>query len=156
PTGRPPEMSVFNVFFDSPAKRPYQTYLAKLDPRRVRVTSDGRRATIAIGDLSAGPFVGDLEITVYSGGCLVHVEAVLITEEGRRAFLYDAGLAGESPGWRRFVWRDTEGRLQGTDFEPTAADRALAVRHRVVVAETDGGSVACFPPPHQYFFPRDL
>src|SRR5262245_40367032 len=26
PAGRPPGMSVFNVFFDSPAKRPYQTF----------------------------------------------------------------------------------------------------------------------------------
>ena len=32
----------------------------------------------------------------------------------------------------------------------------MAVRHRAIVAETTGGSVACFPPPHQFFFPRDL
>src|SRR5947209_5037658 len=42
PKGRPPDMSVFNVFFDSPAKRPYQTYRSRLDLRRVRVTSRGR------------------------------------------------------------------------------------------------------------------
>jgi hypothetical protein len=30
------------------------------------------------------------------------------------------------------------------------------VRHRTIIAESDGGSVACFPPPHQFYFPRDL
>ena len=29
-------------------------------------------------------------------------------------------------------------------------------RHRTVVAESETGSVAAFPPPHQFFFPRDL
>ncbi len=30
------------------------------------------------------------------------------------------------------------------------------MHHRAIVAESDAGSVACFPPPHQFFFPRDL
>ena len=32
----------------------------------------------------------------------------------------------------------------------------LRVRHRTLIAECPAGSVACFPPPHQFFFPRDL
>jgi hypothetical protein len=35
------------------------------------------------------------------------------------------------------------------------SDRALAVRHRAIFTENPHGSVACFPPPHQYQFPRD-
>jgi hypothetical protein len=33
--------------------------------------------------------------------------------------------------------------------------RPLAVRHRAVIAESEKGAVACFPPPHQFHFPRD-
>src|SRR5262249_28608300 len=31
PGGRPPDMSVFNVFFDTPASRPFQSYVATLE-----------------------------------------------------------------------------------------------------------------------------
>ena len=36
PKGRPPGMSPFNVFFDSPAKRPHQTHRSTFAPNRVR------------------------------------------------------------------------------------------------------------------------
>jgi hypothetical protein len=32
----------------------------------------------------------------------------------------------------------------------------IAARHRTIVAESDGGSVAVFPTPHQYLYPLDL
>src|SRR5579875_2545417 len=156
PKGRPPDMSAFNVFFDSPAKRPYQTYRSKLDLKRVRVTSQGRRTTIALGDLSIGPFNGELRLTVYSGAALVHVEAVVRTQEERRAILYDTGLAVSTPGLSRFSWLDTEGRSHHDLVDPNAPDRPLTVRNRVLVAGTDDLSIACFPPPHQFFSPRDL
>jgi len=157
PQGRPPEMSVFNVFFDSPAKRDHETYLAKLDLKQARVTSNGHRATVALNDVSAGPFRGRLEFTVYPGARLIHVEAVVSTEEDRRAILYDAGLL-EAPGSvrPRFVWLDTEMKPQSGGVDSQVSDRTLAVRYRTLIANCDGGSVACFPPPHQFFFPRDL
>ncbi|MBX6315707.1 MAG: hypothetical protein IRY99_22745, partial [Isosphaeraceae bacterium] len=155
PPGRPPQMSAFNVFFDAPAQRPHETYKARLDLRRAKVTSQGRRATVALGELSAGPFAGELHLTVYAGARLVHVEAVVSTREDLRAFLYDAGLVAAKPSWRRMAWIDTEGRLWCAELTPEAADQPLAVRHRVIVAEGDAGALACFPPPHQFFFPRD-
>jgi hypothetical protein len=33
--------------------------------------------------------------------------------------------------------------------------QAIEVRHRTIVAEGESGAVACFPPPHQFQFPRD-
>jgi hypothetical protein len=156
PEGRPPGMSVFNVFFDAPARRPFDSYRARLDLKRVRVKSTGRVVTVAISNVSAGPFSGELRFHVYVGARLVHVETVIQTEEDRRAILYDAGLALNSPGKLRFAWIDTEGK--NLTAEPAAAikDQHLAVRHRTLIAESDSGSIACFPPPHQYFFPRDL
>jgi hypothetical protein len=156
PSGRPPDMSVFNVFFDSPAKRPFRTYTSRLDLKRVRVTSQGLHTTVTLGDLSIGPFAGELQFTVYSGASLVHVETVIRTEEDRRAILYDTGLAISTPEQVRFSWLDTDGNLHEDQIEPGVADRRLMVRNRLLIARTDRLSVACFPPPHQSFSPRDL
>ena len=156
PAGRPPDMSVFNVFFDTPATRPYQSYRSKLDLKRVRVASQGSRVTISIGDAAIGPFAGELRLTLYRGASLVHVETVVHTQEDRRAILYDTGLALEPASKMRFAWVDTEGKIQRHEASPTDGDHPLAVRHRALIAETGTGSVVCFPPPHQYFSPRDL
>ncbi len=149
-------MSVFNVFFDTPATRPFQSYRSQLDLKRVRVASQGSRATISIGDVTIGPFTGELRLTLYRGASLVHLETVVHTQEDRRAILYDTGLALPSASKTRFAWVDTEGKLERTEASRDDTDRHLAVRHRTLIAETASGSVACFPPPHQFFFPRDL
>ena len=156
PEGRPPQMSVFNVFFDSPASRPHQAFRSRLEPGQVRVFSHGRRATVAISGLKAGPFTGEWQITVYPGARLVHMEAVVSTREERRAFLYDTALMSESPPGKSLSWIDTEGITRQIEPDPRSGDHAIAVRHRTIVAESPGGSIACFPLPHQYFFPRDL
>ena len=120
------------------------------------MASNGHSATISIGDVSAGRFTGELRLTVYRGARLIHVEAVIRTDLERRAILYDAGLALRSPGKFGFNWVDTEGKQAGAQPAEDAKDRHLAVRHRTLIAESAAGSIACFPPPHQYFFPRDL
>jgi hypothetical protein len=151
---RPPGMSPFNAFFDSPAKRPHEMYPAKLDKKRARVTGKAGRATIALGDLSAGPFAGELCVTVYAGSRLVHVEAIVRTDEPDRAFFYGAGIEASKPSWRSIAWMDTEGRFQRADSANLIVLK-VPVRHRSIAAEADGASVACMPPPHQFFFPRD-
>jgi hypothetical protein len=134
PSGHPPTMSVWNVFFDKPAKRPFQTHVSSLEVKQVRVTSEGRRATVAMGDLTIGPFSGELQFTFYASSRLVHVEAVVSTPEDQHAILYDAGLTGESPGWQRIAWMDTEGRWQRVALEPSAPDQHIAVRQRALFA----------------------
>jgi hypothetical protein len=156
PVGRPPEMSVFNVFFDSPASRPHQAHGARRELKRARVASQGRRATLALGDLTAGPFAGEWQITVYAGARLIQLEAVVSTSEDRRAFLYDIALQSDTPAPKRLAWIDTEGIFRQVAADPSAGDHPIMVRNRAIVAEAPGGALACFPPPHQYFFPRDL
>lgn len=153
---RPPGMGPFNEFFDAPAKRPHASYRAKLEGKRARVTGRDGRATVILENLTAGPFAGSLQITVYAGTGLVHVEAVVSTKEEDRAFLYDAGLVAASPTWRRLAWVDANGEPRHEDADPFAADRPEAVRHRALAVESGGGALACFPPPHQFFTPRDL
>ena len=156
PAGRPPEMSVFNVFFDAPANRPYQSHRSRLDRKYARVASHGHRAVISIGEITMGPFAGELQVTIYGGCRLVQFEMVVHTQEDRRAILYDAGLSLADAASHRFAWVDTDGRLARHVAKSEESDCHLAVRYRALIAETDAGSLACFPPPHQFFSPRDL
>ena len=145
PPGRPPGMSVFNVFFDSPAKRPHQTFKATLVPKAVKVDGTADRASVLIDGLTAGPFSGGLRITVYAGARLVHVEALVSTDEANRAITYDAGLVSDAPSWTGVGWVDVEGALRR---ENVSADRAFKVKYRTIFAAAKGGTVASFPPPH--------
>src|SRR4029077_3079271 len=141
------------VFFDKPSDRPHEVYRSRLVTKRVRVSGRGRRATVSIGELGAGSFMGSLELTFYAGSPLLHVEGVLSSPEASRAILYDAGLVGNESGWTQIHWMDTDGQMR--ELSATAAEmaRARSVRHRTIIASTENGSLACFPPPHQFFFP---
>jgi hypothetical protein len=165
PPPTPPGMSVFNVFFDNPAKRPHESYSSDLEVKDFRILSRGSRASVAVGPLvfaergnsmstNASPFRGELVVTVYAGSRLVHIEAVVSTAEERRAFTYDAGLVGDSLVGKGLAWVDTEGKIRRQSLA-RVPDTPEAVRHRAIVLESVGGSLACFPPPHQFFFPRD-
>jgi hypothetical protein len=155
PPPTPSGMSVFNVFFDNPARRPYQAFGSKIEGKNLRVLGEGSRASVAVGPVAVGPFRGEIVVSVYAGARLLQVEAVVSTTEERRAFTYDAGLVCASPIGKSLAWIDVEGKLRREPIVAAAKDRPEAVRHRAIVAETDGGSLACFPPPHQFFFPRD-
>ncbi len=156
PPDRPPSMSVFNVFFDSPAQRPSKRYLSTLKPTRAEISTHPGRATIRVGGLTIGPFAGALEFTVYTGAPLVHVEAVVHTDENNRAFLYDTGLATAAPDWSSSAWYLDDGRIRLSMIKTNDRDHELTVSHRTLAMGTNTGSVAVFPPPHQFFFPRDL
>ena len=146
----------WNVFFDNPPKRPHETFPAVLAKKRARVESHGRRSTVIIDELSASPFRGDLRFTVYPGCRLIHVEAVLSTEKDACAILYDAGLTSPKPSWKTLAWLDTDDQWQRATATSQKTAAPLAVRHRTIVAECEGGSVAIFPPPHQYLYPLDF
>jgi hypothetical protein len=152
---RPPEMSQFNVFFDTPANRPHESFEASLTLTRVSVESKAHRATIIFPGVKAGSFTGDLRFTVYDQSALIHVETVVRTNEKDRSFFYDTGLVSTKPNWKAWSWTDTEGELRREAVSTGSVHRPLKVRNRMVIAESEGGSVACFPPPHQFFFPRD-
>jgi hypothetical protein len=146
----------WNVFFDNPPLRPHQTFAAVLEMKKVRIQSQGRRSTVIIDGLSAGPFRGDWRLTVYPGCRLVHTEAVLSTEKDACAILYDAGLTSPRPAWKTIAWIDTSDKLQQVSATSQKAAAPVAARYRTIVAEGDGGSVAVFPPPHQYLYPLDF
>ncbi|HUR56518.1 MAG TPA: hypothetical protein VM029_02330, partial [Opitutaceae bacterium] len=69
------------AFFDNPPLRAYQTVSAVLKKRNVRVTSNGSRTVVSIGEVTAGAFSGRIEFTVCRNSPLVQVETVLQTAE---------------------------------------------------------------------------
>jgi hypothetical protein len=55
----------------------------------------------------------------------------------------------------RVSYYDTAGELR-TELSSGPERQPEAVRYRTIAARTGTGSVAVFPAPHQYFFPRDF
>jgi hypothetical protein len=138
------------IFFDKPVSRPHAAHAASLDLAAVRVESAGKRVTLSFSKLSAGPFSGELAVHLYAGSPLLHVEAVLTPEAKLVAYVYDAVLEGD---FRTLAWRGNDDRF--VRETPQGEARPLAVRNRTVLAETEGGTIAVFPPPHAFFYPRD-
>jgi hypothetical protein len=151
---KPPEQK-WEVFFDNPHQRPHDVFASKLELKQVRVTGTGSRATVSIDTLTIGPFTGSLEFTFYAGSPLIRVDAVVQTQKDGLAIFYDAGLVASRPHEYELGWMDTEGRMQRATANSDDSARPHNARHRTIIATSDSRSVACFPPPHQFQFPRD-
>jgi hypothetical protein len=155
PEGKP-AWQKWQVFFDSPAQRPHRAFVSQLNPTLVRITGTAERARISIAELTVGDFRGTLDFEFFAGCDLLQIQAVISTTDDDRAIVYDAALLGDPADGAHFVWRDTRGELRREAVAVSSDDRALTVRGRTLVLENPHGSLALFPPPHQFFFPRDL
>lgn len=144
----------WTIFFDNPMERPFETFPVTLNKRNVEVLTEGSRVTLIVNGAEAGPFSGAIEITLFRGSPLMNIAAVLETEKDSLAIIYDAGLAGAQP-WDKLFWADPNDYLQ--DHTTASGDEAqpLAVKYRTIIGQSEGGSLAVFPPPHQYFYPLD-
>lgn len=124
-----------------------------------RLKTDGARLEITFPGLSVGVFTGELRFTVYSGTNLLRMEAIAKTDEPSVAYKYDAGLNGFSTDLTsRIAWRDTADEPQQYRFGGLRNEHrvGLKARNRVLVAEGNGASIATFPPPHSFFFAREV
>jgi len=123
------------------------------------VKTDGGRLEVTFPGLSMGIFAGALRLTVYEGTGLVRVEAVAKTDEPSVAYVYRAGLKGFSTAeLARAGWRDTANQSQAHRFGGAINQDPvpLAAANRLVIAEGPAGAVAVFPPPHTFFFTREV
>lgn len=139
------------IFFDKPASRPAHVHEAVFDLSAVRIESTGTRAAITFSKLSSGPFTGNLVARFYAGSPLIHLEAAMAIEQSSTAYIYDFTLEGD---WTNAAWKDNE-TDRWTHAATGGAPHPVGVRHRVIFGETPSGSIAVFPPPHAFFFPRD-
>ncbi|MEO7766208.1 MAG: hypothetical protein ABIS01_02235, partial [Ferruginibacter sp.] len=145
----------WNIFFDKTNKLPHQTYTVQLTKSSVDVTTAGSRTIVKIGDLTAGPFTGVVEITLYNGSPLLNVAAVMITDVDSTAILYDAGLVSKNGLWKNIAWTDNENKPQLIPVNASDTSKNIAVKYRTISGESTQGSIAIFPAPHQYFYPLD-
>ncbi len=123
------------------------------------VKTDGARLEVTLPGLAMGPFAGRLRYTVYRGANLVRQEAVARTDEPSVAYIYRAGVKGLSTArMPRLVWRDIAGQPQEVRFGGAVNEGPVPLRaaNRVLIAEGAAGSLAVFPPPHTFFFAREV
>jgi hypothetical protein len=124
-----------------------------------QVKTDGARLEVSFPGLSMGIFSGRLQFTVYKGTNLLRQEAIAKTAEPSVAYHYRAGLKGfQTESAKRVVWRDVARSWQKVEFggSPNSDPVALRARNRLAIVETAVGSVAFFPPPHKFFFGREI
>ncbi len=157
----------WNAFFDFPPSHPDGTRHAQgeLRLRSATARTIGERVELTFDGLRMGLFEGAVAYTFYPGSRLIHQEAVATTYTANVAYYYDGGWemtadADRTPGGNmqtRVSYYDTAGQLRhaaSTGFDPER--KPVKVRYRTLAATTAAGSVAVFPAPHQYFFPRDF
>jgi len=133
--------------------------VSSFETHSCEVRQEGARIEVSFPGLSMGIFSGRLQFTVYQGSNLLRVEAIAKTAEPSVAYKYTAGLRGFSTSeLGRVTWRDAGGNAQKYEFggTPNHDPVPLVARNRLAVAEGGAGSIAVFPPPHQFFFAREI
>jgi hypothetical protein len=123
------------------------------------VKTNGDRLEITFPGLEMGIFSGSLRFTVFRNSGLLRMEAIAKTDEPWVAYKYQAGLNGFSTAIiPEAIWHDVGGHAQRQLFAGAKNDGAATVRaaNRLLVAAGDSGSVAVFPPPHTFFFTREV
>jgi hypothetical protein len=123
------------------------------------VKTDGGSLAVTFPGMKLGIFDGNLRFTVYRGTNLIQMDAIARTNEPWVAYKYDAGLKGFATSTMpRVIWRDTGGHQQHHLFGGPKGNELSGVRaaNRILIAEGSRGSVATFPPPHTFFFTREV
>ena len=132
---------------------------AKYSAAACQVKTDGARLEITFPGLEAGIFSGSLLYTIYRGTNLVRQEIVAKTSETSAAYKYVGGLKGFSVSEdTKLVWRDTARGWQRYAFGGSVNQDpvGLRARNRLAILESNGGSLAVFPPSHKFFFSREI
>ena len=127
--------------------------------RGCEIKTNGGRLEISFDGVQLGVFAGRLQYTVYKGTNLIKQEVVARTDVDSVAYKYEAGLKGLpiQPA-SRVAWRDVANTWQDYRFGGAANTAPVPLRasNRLVVAEGPGGSIAAFPPPHSFFWSREV
>jgi hypothetical protein len=123
------------------------------------VKTNGARLEIGFDGVQLGVFAGRLQYTIYKGTNLIEQEVIAKTEVDSVAYKYEAGLKGlrVEPA-SRIAWRDVSNTWQDYRFggAENTSPVPLRAQNRLVIAEGPGGSIAAFPPPHNFFWSREV
>lgn len=145
----------WNIFFDKVPLKPHQSYKISMDKTNATLTSHGSRTVIRVGDMYAPNFKGAIEITLYNGSPLFNIAAVITTQTDSTAIVYDAGLISRKKIWDNISYADVYDSMHAVTCQMTDTVKNQAVKYRTIIGNSTKGSIAVFPPPHQYFYPLD-
>ena len=124
------------------------------------VRTNGARLEIVFPGVRLGVFSGSLQYSIFKGTNLIQQEVLASTSQPWVAYKYHAGLSGLSTGsGARVAWRDIANNWQEYRFggARNSDEVPLATTGRIVVAERGAaGSIAAFPPPHTFFWAREI
>src|SRR5205823_2158111 len=131
--------------------------------KAARARTIGDRLELSFDGLRMGIFEGSIQYVIFPGSRLVEQVAVVSTNEPDTAYFYDAGLRITANADRR-VGGNMETLVSyynaAGEFQTVLSDgperHPAAVRYRSIASRAGAGSVAVFPTPHLYFFPRDF
>lgn len=155
----------WDQFFDLPPSHPegIRSFAGDFTLAAARAQTIGDRLELSFDGLRMGIFEGTVRYLIFPGSRLIEQVAVLSTKEPDTAYFYDAGLRMTVAADRR-VGGNMETQVfyydPAGDWKSELSDgperHPAAVRYRSLAARTGAGSLAVFPAPHQYFFPRDF
>ena len=140
-----------------------RSFLQEFHPTAASARTIGNSLEVSFNGMRLGIFSGTLRYEFYPGSTLIQQVAVLNTDEPDAAYYYDAGLQMTAPADQRpggnmasaITYFDATRKLE-TITPPYGSERhPLQVSYRTVATRTANGSIAIFPSPHRYFFPRD-
>src|SRR5947209_8646347 len=155
----------WDQFFDLPPSHPdgSRSFAGEFNLKSARAATIGDRLEIAFDGLRMGIFEGTIRYVIFPESRMIEQVAVMSTREPDTAYFYDAGLRMTVNADRRVggnmealvSYYDTAGEWK-TVLSDGPERHPAAVRYRALAARSGAGSVAVFPAPHQYFFPRDF
>ena len=156
-----PEENRWDVYWDAPLQHPEEVrrHTAQFHATGCAVKTEGTRLEVQFPGATMGIFSGSLQFAIYRGTNLIREELVAKTEEPSVAYIYAGGLKGFSTDTlSQVTWQDVGGNLQTYDFSGEVNQDVVPLRakHRLAIATGSRGSIAVFPPPHQFFFAREL
>ncbi len=155
----------WDEFFDFPPSHPEgtRTFEGAFELTGVKARTIGDRVEVAFEGLRLGIFHGSVRFQFFPGSRLIEQAAVVSTREPDTAFIYSAGLKfAEDQDRRTGGNMETNVSFYGTSgaFQTVRSDgpdqHPEKVRYRAIAAPAGMGSVAVFPAPHRFFFPRDF
>ena len=124
------------------------------------VRSNGSRMEVSFPGVTLGVFTGALQYSIFKGTNLIQQELLATTNQPWVAYKYDAGLKGLAADTAsRVAWKDTSNRWKESRLGDVRNGQEVDIKaaSRLVVAEKRGaGSIAVFPPPHNFFWAREI
>jgi hypothetical protein len=155
----------WDEFFDFPPSHPEgtRTFEGRFELSAARARTIGDRVEVSFEGLQLGIFKGTIRYLFFPGSRLIEQAAVVSTVEPDTAYIYSTGLRMTVDHDRRaggnmethVAYYDTAGMFR-TALSDGPDQHAERVRYRAIAAPTANGSVAVFPAPHRFFFPRDF